>query len=451
MLDHFVKHRAAAQRLRANPIGSHLDGFTAWLSQRGFAWTTIRQHVWALAAFGRWLHRRGRSVRLLRRRDADDFCRRPCAVPRRVRDTAALGRFLAYLEAAHLIAVPAPVIDRSPLAQLKARYAAYLEHDRALSPGSFTRHWFVLRRFLVERFGDEPITLRDLQPDDVTRYVLRHVPTQSRCSAQVSTLRGFLRFLWQAGDIDRDLAAAIPPIRRWRLVEVPKSLQAAEVAHLLASVDRTSASGRRNYAILLLLARLGLRAGEVVRLELEDLDWRTGEVTVRGKGLVHARLVKALEHFGRVETPPGTAVYFDLHFAIALAVVDAPMVGVRPGPHGHESELIPWVRIPRHRGLEARSHEHSRNIYAIDIVHFDFLDQYIERHLLPFADEFSTRALKHSAELADGAGFVSGMGTNWYRDLEPRVVPKGSKEAVKRVARAAKMISRRLAGKKSKG
>lgn len=290
MLDHFVKHRAAAQRLRANPIGSHLDGFTAWLSQRGFAWTTIRQHVWALAAFGRWLHRRERPVRLLRRCDADDFCRRPCAVPRRARDSAALGQFLAYLEAAHLIAVPAPVIDRSPLAQLKARYAAYLEHDRALSPGSITRHWFVLRRFLVECFGDEPITLRDLQPDDVTRYLLRHVPTQSRCSAQVSTLRGFLRFLWQAGDIDRDLAAAIPPIRRWRLVEVPKYLQAAEVARLLASVDRTSASGRRNYAILLLLARLGLRAGEVVRLELEDLDWRTGEVTVRGKGLVHARL-----------------------------------------------------------------------------------------------------------------------------------------------------------------
>lgn len=157
MLDHFLRDRAAAQRLRANPIGSNFDGFTAWLSQRGYAWTTIRQHVWALAAFGRWLHRRGRSVRWLRRRDADDFCRRPCAVPRRVRDTAALGRFLAYLEAAHLMPVPAPVIDRSPLAQLHARYAAYLQHDRALSPLSATRHGFVLRRFLVERFGDGPI------------------------------------------------------------------------------------------------------------------------------------------------------------------------------------------------------------------------------------------------------------------------------------------------------
>lgn len=290
MLDHFLRNRAAAQRLRANPIGSHLDGFTAWVAQCGYAWATIRQHVWALAAFGRWLHRRRRSVRDLRRRDADDFCRRHCTVPRRQRDTAALGLFLTYLEAAHLIAVPAPMIDRSPVAQLQARYAAYLQHDRALPPSTATRHWFVLRRFLVERFGDRPIVLRDLQPDDVTRYLVRHVPTQSRCSTQVSTLRSFLRFLWQTGDIDRDLAAAIPPIRRWRLVDVPKYLKAAEVAHLLASVDRTSASGRRNYAILLLLARLGLRAGEVVRLELEDLDWRAGELTVRGKGSVHARL-----------------------------------------------------------------------------------------------------------------------------------------------------------------
>src|ERR1700674_4221147 len=117
MLDHFVRDRAAAQRLRANPIGSHLDGFTAWLFHRGYAWTTIRQHVWALAAFGWWLHRRGRSVRNLRRRDADDFCRRRCAVHRHERDIAALRWFLDYLEAAHLMAATPAVINRSPLAQ----------------------------------------------------------------------------------------------------------------------------------------------------------------------------------------------------------------------------------------------------------------------------------------------------------------------------------------------
>lgn len=290
MLDHFLRDRAATQRLRANPIGSHLDGFTAWLSQRGYAWTTIRQHVWALGAFGRWLHRRGRSVTDLRRRDAHDFCRRRCTAHRRERDLAALRWFFEYLEAEHLIVATPLVIDRSPLAQLKDRYEDYLQRERALSPLTITRHWFIVRRFLLECFGDGPINLRALEPDAVTRYLVRHVPVQSRHSTLVSTLRSFFRFLWQAGDTHRDLAAAIPPIRRWRLVDVPKYLQAAEVAHLLTSVDRTSARGRRNYAILLLLARLGLRAGEVVRLELQDLGWRTGELTVRGKGSVHARL-----------------------------------------------------------------------------------------------------------------------------------------------------------------
>ena len=310
MLDHFLRDRAAAQRLRANPIGSHLDGFTAWLSQRGYAWTTIRQHVWALAAFGRWLHRRGRAARNLCRRDADDFCRRRCTVHRRERDIAALRWFLDYLEAKHLIGATPLVIDRSPLAQLKDRYEGYLLRDRALSPLTITRHWFVLRRFLIERFGDGRIDLRALCAEDVSRYLLRHVPAQSRFSTHVSMLRSFLRFLWQAGDTDRDLAAAIPPIRRWRLVEVPKYLPATEVTHLLASVDRRSASGRRNYAILLLLARLGLRAGEVVRLELEDLDWRRGELTVCGKGSVHARLPlprdvgAALATYLRKDRPP---------------------------------------------------------------------------------------------------------------------------------------------------
>jgi integrase/recombinase XerD len=291
MLDHvFQTGRVGLQRLRANPLGSHLDGFTAWLTAHGYARATIRQRVWGVAAFGRWLHRRKRSGTRVCRRDAEAYCRRRFTDSQREHAFAAIGRWLAYAEATRLMAAPAPALDRSPLARLMARYAAYLQHDRALSPLTVTRHGFVVRRFLVDRFGQGPITLRHLQPNDVTRYLLRHVPVPSQGQTQVSTLRCFLRFLWQAGDVDRDLAEAIPLIRRARLAGVPKYLRATEVAQLLASVDRTSARGRRNYAILLLLARLGLRAGEIVRLTLDDLDWHAGELTVRGKGSIHARL-----------------------------------------------------------------------------------------------------------------------------------------------------------------
>ena len=118
------------------------------------------------------------------------------------------------------------------------------------------------------------------------------IPGRSPASAQLhaSALRSFLRFLWQTGQSDIDLTAAIPPVRRWRLVDVPKYLTPDDVTRLLDGCDRSSPVGRRDYAILLLLARLGLRGGEVVRLELDDIDWHTGELTVRGKGAVCSRL-----------------------------------------------------------------------------------------------------------------------------------------------------------------
>jgi site-specific recombinase XerD len=106
----------------------------------------------------------------------------------------------------------------------------------------------------------------------------------------VTALRSFLRFLLQRGEIDVDLAASVLTVADWRLSTVPKYLAAEEIERLLEALDRGTSTGRRDYAILLLLARLGLRAGEVVALELEDIDWRAGELNVRGKGLRHDRL-----------------------------------------------------------------------------------------------------------------------------------------------------------------
>jgi hypothetical protein len=134
-------------------------------------------------------------------------------------------------------------------------------------------------------------------------------------------------------------------------------------------------------------------------------------------------LVKALEHFRTLEEPPTTADYYDLHLAIGLAVLESPMVGVQAGS-SVEPFMVPWVRIPRHRGLEgARSYEHRHNIYAIDVVHVAFLDTYIEEHLLPFATQLSSRALKHQVEIADGKGFVPGIGKNLDDDIEAVIIP----------------------------
>lgn len=159
--------------------------------------------------------------------------------------------------------------------------------------------------------------------------------------------------------------------------------------------------------------------------------------------LVHP-LVKALEHFRAIEAPPTTAVYFDLHFAMGLAVLDCPMVAV-PADPAADRLMVPWVRIPRHRGMEGvRSYEHRRNVYGLDVVHVAFLDTYIEQHLLPFAGDLSTSALKHHVELADGQGFVAGMGKHWYDDIEARIVPRKLRDAAKRAAGVVKSASRQI-------
>lgn len=292
MLDRYLKDEAAVQRMRALPVGSHLDAFATVLSALGYARDSIRDRLWTLAALGRWLKRRGLSVMDLRPDIVAVFLR-PRAQRARVHRGAAatLRLFLEYLEQESVIP-PTPSSRPTAIARLKARYEAHLHHDRGLSPVTGSRHWFVLGQFLRQRFGTGAIEPRAITIEDVTRYVSEQIPARSPASAQLhaSTLRSFLRFLWQTGQTERDLTAAIPPVRRWRLVDVPKYLTPDDVQRVLNACPRASAVGRRDYAILLLLARLGLRAGEVVRLELDDIDWQAGELVVRGKGSIRSRL-----------------------------------------------------------------------------------------------------------------------------------------------------------------
>ena len=134
--------------------------------------------------------------------------------------------------------------------------------------------------------------LYELCPQDMDRFLLNHAHDRTPKATQlmVSAMRSFLRFLFRYGETKRDLSTAVPTVPAWRLSDVPKYIKPEEVESLLESCDRSSSVGRRNYAILLLIARLGLRAGEVVSLELGDINWRTSESTIRGKGQFCDRL-----------------------------------------------------------------------------------------------------------------------------------------------------------------
>jgi site-specific recombinase XerD len=178
------------------------------------------------------------------------------------------------------------------LGKILSLYEEHLRSERGLSTSTVINYQPFIRNFLAERFGDRPLLFRELKPSDISGFILRHAHTMSpkRAQGMTSALRSFFRFLFGKGELHADLALSVPTVASWRLSTVPKYLAPEEVQRLLGACDRKTPAGRRNYAILLLLARLGLRAGEVVALKLDDIDWRSGEISVRGKGLFHDRM-----------------------------------------------------------------------------------------------------------------------------------------------------------------
>ena len=170
------------------------------------------------------------------------------------------------------------------ITRVERTYERYLVNERGLSPSTVGKYLPAVHAFLAERFGARAPALETLVAKDASRFIVRHAVSRSHAKGLATALRSFLRHLHQRGDIPADLAGAIPPVTNWRLSGLPKSLPPDKVESLLASCDRITATGRRDRAVLLLLARLGLRGGEVAALTLDDLDWDKGLVTLSGKG-----------------------------------------------------------------------------------------------------------------------------------------------------------------------
>jgi site-specific recombinase XerC len=181
------------------------------------------------------------------------------------------------------------------LGDILNRYETYLRTERGLVAHTIVGYQGFVRQFLVCRFQERPFCLKAVKASDISDFVLRHSPNMAVRRAQLMTtaFRSFFRFLFQKGELQADLAASVPRVADWRLAAVPKFLAPKEVKRVLKACDRGTAVGRRDYTILLLLARLGLRAAEVVALQLEDINWRAGEMLIRGKGLLLIRWYRA--------------------------------------------------------------------------------------------------------------------------------------------------------------
>src|SRR6266852_3380417 len=276
--------RLAGERWRDAPLTLHVDAFAKRLQGLGYARFTTLDKLRIVGSFSRWLQRRDLLVAELDEQTIVEFLGRHARLGRG--DPTTLGDLLEMLREDGVVSPPTPDVDETQLQRLEGEFGRYLILERGLSQATLTNSLPFVRSFLTHLFGTRPIVMDDVRPPDVTRFLLRKLQTvgPSRAKLMVGALRSFFRFLRWRGDVAIDLASSVPKVADWRLSAFPKSLQSEEVERLISSCRRETVTGQRDYTLLLLLARLGLRAGEVVAMTLDDIDWEAGELAVRGKG-----------------------------------------------------------------------------------------------------------------------------------------------------------------------
>jgi site-specific recombinase XerD len=196
----------------------------------------------------------------------------------------ALTRWLTLLREQNVVPPPTPR-TLLPGEQVANDNDHYLDQQRGLSARTRTTYRPLVFRFLTDKFGDGPIDLRRLCASDLIECVRNYIKGRSRRRAwlMATALRSFLRYARYRGDIVTDLAVHVPAVAGGPATSPPRSLPSGQVEQILEHCPQDTAVGRRDYAILLLLARLGLRASEVIELRLDDLDWDAGNLRIRGK------------------------------------------------------------------------------------------------------------------------------------------------------------------------
>lgn len=361
-----INSQVVLSRAPEGPLVTYLDSFADSLSTQGYALRSIHRQVLLAAHFSRWLKQEG--VRL-RRITADHTARYHT---RRLRpgrgDAAALRHLIDFLRGEGVIpAEKVPVRRLTPVERCTQAYEQHLREAHALAEVTIRNYVPFIRRFLEDRFGDGPVTLSRLCASDVVGFVRCQAPRLPRKTAKLMTtaLRSFLRYARYRGGVTRDLAAAVPVVANWSMTSIPRAIAADQVRRLLASIDRRTTIGRRDYAILLLLARLGLRSSEVVFLELDDIDWSAGRLSVRGKGgqrsefPLPAEVGQAITSYLRRGRPNSTSrrvflranapvrgfqgagsIASVVRRALQRARIDAPTYGAHQFRHGLATEML---------------------------------------------------------------------------------------------------------------
>lgn len=284
----------------------HIDAFLDRLRTAHYSEVSLRKKRRVLCAFSGWMKHRNIDLIDLDESVTARFMKRMIDASRdrvqRARPT--LRQFLAYLRAEAIVCSPT-LGSQSAIAHTYRRYLGYLRQDRGLAKNSLLVYGPFIRDFLDSHSAGDG----SLLPDAFDAVTIRnHLLARSKGRSAEYTrlmavaLRSFCHFLFLRGDTARDLAGSVPSVRKWRQSTVPTFLTPEQQEALIASADRSTPTGLRDYAILLLLARLGLRAGEIIEIKLDDIHWRSGNSSFMARGRwsstcrSHRRLEKQSQH-----------------------------------------------------------------------------------------------------------------------------------------------------------
>jgi len=299
------------RRLKRGPLARYLDGFAKRLWACGYSPGLAQNYLRCISFLSVWLEEHGFKVVHLDDRKVCDYVQYLKHHQGTLVSSAPYLLFVSYLRETGVISRPTP-IAKSKIDSIINEYLEYLRRDRGLAESTIMHRRLFTRRFLQERFAKNAVRVDRLKDRDVIRYIQDHAHEYSAIYSTciVVVLRDFYRFLRLKGYVDKDIASGIPRMPHWKPMRPPEYLEPSDVERLLRTCDRKIPQGMRDYAILLILARLGLRAGEVRNLTLDDIDWEGGEITVCGKGARRNRLPlpqdigKALAQYLRHGRPP---------------------------------------------------------------------------------------------------------------------------------------------------
>ena len=302
MIEQYFSRTPVIAQLRLGPLGLHLDDLATTLHQQRYAPNTIRRALRAGAQFGQWLSQQSYALdevdQAVIRRYLNGLRRSPSG--KLPQAGSGLPHLLRLLQQRDLLSSPAPMPSATALDDWLKRYEKYLDDVLGAAVSTRKNYLSIAKRFLGSCFHPEQVDWGALSPPEITAFVQQEAATRIGGSLKVLTaaVRAFLRFLVFCGELRPGLEAAVPKLRQWTHAALPQRLSAEQIEQVLATCTGNSPQCLRNQAILLLLARLGLRAHEVATLRLDDIDWRQGQLRLQPGKTHRERLLPLSQEVG---------------------------------------------------------------------------------------------------------------------------------------------------------